>query len=218
MDDMACAQVAPVVRKAKKKQGKDELDRLKQAEKKKRRLEKALATSAAIRSELEKKKQKKIEEQQRLDEEGAAIAEAVALHVLVGEDSDDSCKIVLRKDERFNPWDHATNIGVFMEGWRAGLPHQGITKHSLEGFGWVPDAYGSRFKCNDWGINGWSFSPGVFGRDLHAPYFDERGRGTAEISAELIAAQAVSSLQIAEDAHADALIINGMLEGKLKKF
>ena len=35
----------------------DELDRLKQAEKKKRRLEKALATSAAIISELEKKKQ-----------------------------------------------------------------------------------------------------------------------------------------------------------------
>ncbi|KAJ4955979.1 hypothetical protein NE237_012762 [Protea cynaroides] len=71
-------------RKEKKKQGKDELDRQKQIEKKRRRLEKALATSAAIRSELEKKKQKKKEEQQRLDEEGAAIAEAVALHVLVG--------------------------------------------------------------------------------------------------------------------------------------
>lgn len=77
------------VKKGKKKQVKDELDRMKQAEKKKRRLEKALATSAAIISELEKKKQKKKEEQERLDEEGAAIAEAVALQVLIGEDSDD---------------------------------------------------------------------------------------------------------------------------------
>ena len=52
---MDCAKVASAVRKGKKKQVKDELDRIKQAEKKKRRLEKALATSAAIRSELEKK-------------------------------------------------------------------------------------------------------------------------------------------------------------------
>ncbi|KAL0711694.1 hypothetical protein Bca4012_018672 [Brassica carinata] len=43
--------------------------RVKGVEKKKRRLEKALATSAAIRAELEKKKKK-----QRLDEEGVAIA------------------------------------------------------------------------------------------------------------------------------------------------
>lgn len=71
---MECAKVTVGVRKAKKKQGKDEFDRIKQAEKKKRRLEKALATSAAIRSELEKKKLKKKEEQERLDEEGAAIA------------------------------------------------------------------------------------------------------------------------------------------------
>ncbi|KAI3757663.1 hypothetical protein L6452_05206 [Arctium lappa] len=79
------------VKKGKKKQVKDELDRMKQAEKKKRRLEKALATSAAIISELEKKKQKKKEEQERLDEEGAAIAEAVALQVLIGEDADEEC-------------------------------------------------------------------------------------------------------------------------------
>ncbi|KAF8412493.1 hypothetical protein HHK36_000458 [Tetracentron sinense] len=97
MDDMACAQVPPVVRKEKKKQAKDVLNRQKQAEKKKRPLEIALTTSAAIISELEKKKQKKIEEQQRLNEEGAAIAEAVALCVLLGEGSDDSCKIVLMK-------------------------------------------------------------------------------------------------------------------------
>ncbi|KAI3881654.1 hypothetical protein MKW92_018993 [Papaver armeniacum] len=113
MDNMGCVQVPPVVRKGKKKQAKDELDRLKQAEKKKRRLEKALATSAAIRSELEKKKQRKIEEQQRLDEEGAAIAEAVALHVL-GEDSDDSCKIMLNNDQGFNPWNQS-NLGFYRE-------------------------------------------------------------------------------------------------------
>ena len=59
MDKMECNKVQPVMRKVKKKQVKDELDRQKQAEKKKRRLEKALATSAAIISELEKKKQKK---------------------------------------------------------------------------------------------------------------------------------------------------------------
>lgn len=75
-------------RKEKKKQAKEERDRLKQAEKKKRRLEKALATAAAIRTELEKKKQRRKEEEQRLDEEGAALAEAVALQVLVDEESD----------------------------------------------------------------------------------------------------------------------------------
>lgn len=86
---MECAKVPSGVRKVNKKQVKDELDRIKQAEKKKRRLEKALATSAAICSELEKKKQKK-KEQQRLDEEGAAIAEAVALHVLLGEEDSEA--------------------------------------------------------------------------------------------------------------------------------
>ncbi|XP_010255234.2 PREDICTED: stress response protein NST1 [Nelumbo nucifera] len=219
VDNMAYAQVPTVVSKEKKKQAKYELDRLKQAEKKKRRLEKALATSAAIRSELEKKKQKKKEEQQRLDEEGAAIAEAVALHVLA-EDTDDSCEIGLKRDEAFNPWGHKTNNGLFKEGWRTGLPHQGFMKPSLEGLGWMPDACGSGFKWNDWGMSGWSLSPGVFGRDLHSPYIDEKGRARSmtETSAGLIAAQAVSSLQIAEDAHADAIVINGMLGGKLKKF
>ena len=96
MDHAVCKQVQPLARKGKKKHnGKDEFDRVKQAEKKKRRLEKALANSAAIRAELEKKKQRKLEEQQRLDEEGAAIAEAVALHVLLGEDSDDSSRVML---------------------------------------------------------------------------------------------------------------------------
>ncbi|KAG0618384.1 hypothetical protein M758_4G059500 [Ceratodon purpureus] len=85
-------------RKEKKKQAKEERDRLKQAEKKKRRLEKALATAAAIRTELEKKKQRRKEEEQRLDEEGAALAEAVALQVLVDEESDGLGRLHVAKD------------------------------------------------------------------------------------------------------------------------
>ncbi|XP_058105650.1 uncharacterized protein LOC131249102 [Magnolia sinica] len=194
-NNIGCVQappLAPVMRKEKKKQAKDELDRIKQAEKKKRRLEKALATSAAIISELEKKKQKKKEEQQRLDEEGAAIAEAVALRVL-HEDADDSCEIMLNKNE-------ASNAGVFMGGWKAGRPYQSFSKYSVEGLQWVSDAYGSECKWNDWGISR-SLSPGM--------YFEEKGRG-AEISAGLIAAQAVSSLQIGEDARAAAFTNEGM--------
>lgn len=88
MDKAGPSLMNRVVKKPKKKQPiNSESDRQKQAEKKKRRLEKALAASAAIISELEKKKQKKKEEQERLDEEGARVAEAVALHVLLGEDA-----------------------------------------------------------------------------------------------------------------------------------
>ncbi|KAL7183739.1 hypothetical protein ACSBR2_026007 [Camellia fascicularis] len=209
---MECTKVPPGVRKAKKKQVKDELDRIKQAEKKKRRLEKALATSAAIRSELEKKKQKKIEEQQRLDEEGAAIAEAVALHVLLGEDSEDSCKIMLKKDKGFSAWDCASN-DLFMGGTRVILPHQDLSKHSLEGSRWVPCAHGSDCKWNEWGNSDGSVSLGPFGLDLYTPYSDDRVWETAEISAGHIAAQAVASLQIAEDAHVDSYVFNRMLRG-----
>ncbi|MCL7037426.1 hypothetical protein MKW94_017507 [Papaver nudicaule] len=208
MDNMGCVQVPPVVRKGKKKQAKDELDRLKQAEKKKRRLEKALATSAAIRSELEKKKQRKIEEQQRLDEEGAAIAEAVALHVL-GEDSDDSCKIMLNNDQGFNPWNHS-NVGIYRGGWRGNSPHQGLTKYSLGSFGWSSEACASECKWNDFGISSWSLS-------ANAPYFEDRSRGLSTVSPGMLAAQAVSSLRIAEDARADGIVINGML-GKLSSY
>ena len=204
----------PVVRKAKKKHVKDELDRLKQAEKKKRRLEKALANSAAIRSELEKKKQKKREEQQRLDEEGAAIAEAVALHVL-GEDSDldDSCKIMLKKGEGFSPCDCASNINFFAGGRRAVLPHQDLSTHSLEDIEWVPNIYGSGCNSNEWGNSDWSVSSGHFAEGLYMPYSDETGWGTTEFSADLIAAQAVASLHIAEDAHVDTCVFNRMLRG-----
>lgn len=211
MDNMACNKVQPVVRKAKKKQVKDESDRIKQAEKKKRRLEKALATSAAIRLELEKKKQKKKEEQQRLDEEGAAIAEAVALHVL-GEDSDDSCKVVLNRKDKFKPWDRTGNVDLFMKGRGSS---QGQMKCSLEGIGWFSNSYGSGLNWNELGNNDWSsFSCDPFGRNLNMSYLEGGGWDASEFSAGLVAAQAVSSLQIAEDAQVDAIVFNGMLGSK----
>ncbi|KAK6936797.1 hypothetical protein RJ641_033827 [Dillenia turbinata] len=216
MDNIACGKVppAPAVRKAKKKQVKDELDRIKQAEKKKRRLEKALATSAAIISELEKKKQKKKEEQQRLDEEGAAIAEKVALHVLLGEDSDDSCKAMLKSDERLKPWDCTSNINLCMGGRWASLPDQDFTKCSFEGIGWISNAYGSGCKWKGLGNDDWSLSSIPSERDLHRPsYFADGGWEATDFSAGFIAARAVSSLRIAEDAHVDAIVFNGVLRG-----
>lgn len=197
------AKASSGVRKVKKKQVKDELDRIKQAEKKKRRLEKALATSAAIRSELEKKKQKKKEEQQRLDEEGAAIAEAVALQVLLGEDSDDdSCNVMLRKDEEFNPWNCCANsFDLFMGGRREAVPPcHGHSENPTEEIGWV-NPHQSRDQYYDWGNCSWTVSTAPYMEDLHDPYFNEGGWEAEEISAGLIAAQAVSSLQIAEDEH-----------------
>ena len=208
---MACNKVQPVVRKVKKKQVKDELDRIKQAEKKKRRLEKALATSAAIRSEVAKKKQKKKEEQQRLDEEGAAIAEAVALHVL-GDDSDDSCKVVLNEKDGFNPWDCNGNVDLFMHGRRASLPPQDRLKCTLEGIGWLSNTCGSGRKWDDCGNSDWSVTYEPLRRNMCAPYLEDGSWGPPEFSAGLIAAQAVSSLQIAEDAQVDTIVLNGMLK------
>ncbi|XP_044468365.1 uncharacterized protein LOC123197916 [Mangifera indica] len=208
MDKMACNKVQPVVRKAKKKQVKDEMDRIKQAEKKRRRLEKALATSAAIRSELEKKKQKKKEEQQRLDEEGAAIAEAVALHVLC-EDSDDSCKVVLNKEKGFTSWDCTCNVDIFIGEGRASPPQQ---DRAFEGIGWLSNTMDSGCKWDDFGNDDWSFTYRPFERNLGMPYLEDEGLRAPELSAGLIAAQAVSSLQIAEDTQVDAIVFNGMLK------
>ncbi|XVF53545.1 hypothetical protein PTKIN_Ptkin05aG0107500 [Pterospermum kingtungense] len=205
MDNKACNKVQPMVRKTKKKQVKDELDRIKQAEKKKRRLEKALATSAAIRSELEKKKQKKKEEQQRLDEEGAAIAEAVALHVLLGEDSDDSCKIMLNKEEGFDHWEYASNFDLFMGGGRACLPYQSHANCE----GWVSNAYRAGYKWAELGNSEWSLTYGAYGWGLHASYFEDGSWGSAGLSAGHIAAQAVSALQITEDAEVGTIVVSG---------
>ncbi|XP_022887078.1 uncharacterized protein LOC111402977 [Olea europaea var. sylvestris] len=206
---MECAKVPAGVRKVKKKQVKDEFDRIKQAEKKKRRLEKALATSAAIRSELEKKKQKKKEEQERLDEEGAAIAEAVALHVLLGEDSDDSCKVKLKKDEELTSLDNDSNFDFVMGGRQATIPHHDLTDYLLEGSGWDYDPHGYRCMLNHSGNSNLILPSGPLGIDLFPQYFKEQSWDTAGF----LAAQAVSSLQITDDARVDAYIFNQMLRG-----
>lgn len=191
------------VKKAKKKQVKDELDRLKQAEKKKRRLEKALATSAAIISELEKKKQKKKEEQQRLDEEGAAIAEAVALRVLIGEDdSVDSSNVV--NEGRCNTWNCNRNLDLLLGGKRACFPHVDDSAWSLERLSLVSSGY--TYGCEWGGVqNGnWYLSFGPLEKNVHMQ--EEAGWGHDGFSAGLIAAQAVSSLQIAENEDAERVL------------
>lgn len=190
---------APIgLRKEKKKQVKDEVDRLKQAEKKKRRLEKALATSAAICSELEKKKMKKMEEQRRLDAECAATAEAVALHVLLGEDADESSHIMRRNIDNFDYLDNSVDLGHLMEA------------HSSAKY--------SRSKWSDW-ASGMPFSSGLHGRDLRAPCCEELEL-SADDSAGLLAANAVSSLCIADNSQSlfagqntAATVINRMAPG-----
>ncbi|KAI4384786.1 hypothetical protein MLD38_002889 [Melastoma candidum] len=201
MDKSAQNKVQPVVKKVKKKQGKDELDRLKQAEKKKRRLEKALATSAAIRTELELKKLKKKEEQQRLDEEGAAIAEAVALRVLVGEDSDELCDLALSADHGYGPWFHDGHFDFPVAVRRASLANQDCRRNSLERVGWTPSAEqpgldSAGIARGDWALYRENC-------DIYGQLIDNGGWGTTDLSPGLIAAQAVSSLQIRDNGHVD---------------
>ncbi|XP_010433601.1 PREDICTED: uncharacterized protein LOC104717690 [Camelina sativa] len=184
-------QVQPVVRKAKKKHVKDEFDRVKQAEKKKRRLEKALATSAAIRAELEKKKQKRLEEQQRLDEEGAAIAEAVALHVLLGEeDSDDSSPVNIGRQGK------GFKMDLFRDDRSNLLPRQSCASYAVQGIGFMSSGYGYGLGDSHW-----------------SPFTRDSWDNNMGISADLIAAQAVSSLQISENADGNAFVFNGMFRG-----
>ncbi|XP_020581238.1 uncharacterized protein LOC110025232 [Phalaenopsis equestris] len=211
MDKLGRKQVPIGLRKEKKKQVKDEVDRLKQAEKKKRRLEKALATSAAIRSELEKKKMKKMEEQQRLDAEGAATAEAVALHVLLGEDADESSQIMRDNIKRFNYFDNSGNLGHLMD-------QHSSAKYSIGETGRISYAYASRNKWNDW-ANESSFSSVMHGKDLNVPYFEEMELD-AEDSAGLMAARAVSSLCITDNSqnlfpgqNTATTVINSMVPG-----
>ncbi|KAG8381264.1 hypothetical protein BUALT_Bualt06G0104400 [Buddleja alternifolia] len=206
---MEGAKVTAGVRKAKKKPMKDELDRMKQAEKKKRRLEKALATSAAIRSELEKKKQKKKEEQERLDEEGAAIAEAVALHVLLGEDSDESSKIMLKKDERPVSWGHASNMDMIVGVKQSPVTYQNLSKN----IGCVSDAHRYGRTWNHWGNYNSIVSSDSRGREFYPQYIGDKGWGSIGISAGHLAAQAVSSLRLGDDARVEAFRFNRMLRG-----
>ncbi|CAA0830838.1 Unknown protein [Striga hermonthica] len=203
---MECVKVTAGVRKPKKKPVKDELDRIKQAEKKKRRLEKALATSAAIRSELEKKKLKKKEEQERLDEEGAAIAESVALQVLLGEDSDYSEK----KDEGLTSWDHSSNIG-FITGTRQ--PHfYNLSKYPCENAGLISNSNQYGTTSNLWGHSYVVGPANNLDRGFGPQYFDNVW-GSVSFSAGHLAAQAVSSLKIAEDSRVNAFVANRFVRG-----
>ncbi|KAL8148329.1 uncharacterized protein LOC141708231 [Apium graveolens] len=213
---MECAKVCSGVRKVKKKQVKDELDRLKQAEKKRRRLEKALATSAAIRSELEKKKLMKQEEQKRLDEEGAAIAEAVALQVL-GEDLDDSSQAKLEKDDMLEPLDLGIKFDCFTGETKSSLPHQDLSRYSPDVIGRVYDGhnrYGHMWNNCSSKWRQQSFCPqyhGPLARNFHRPYYYEKGWETTDISAGVIAEHAIASLRIAEDEYVDTFKFNPML-------
>ncbi|OAY71896.1 hypothetical protein ACMD2_25129, partial [Ananas comosus] len=172
MEKAGRAQSVKVLKKGKKKQAKDELDRLKQAEKKKR--------------------QKK-EEQQRLDEEGAAIAEAVALQVLIEEDANEPCRHLMLKDYRkFDPCSYSSSISPSVASQKS------FSTYPFGGLGWEANAYSSGGNWTDWGA-GQSFPSLGFHRDnISAPYFEETGQQT-EISPGFIAAQAVSSLQIGDD-------------------
>lgn len=202
------------VKKAKKKQVKDELDRMKQAERKRRRLEKALATSAAIRSELEKKKQLKKEEQQKLDKEGAAIAEAVALHVLIEEDSDQFFETITRNDvEDYNTWHCASNTDIFVEcsglGYNA-QSHDDLTMCSYQNASRIPSSFSHDSRWNGYGDSDSSSSSCSLDRSFYWYGMEDVGRPHADISAELIAAQVVSSLQINDNDQVDAVFFNGI--------
>lgn len=177
-------------RKEKKKQAKEERDRLKQVEKKKRRLEKALATATAIRIELEKKKQRRKEEEQRLDAEGAALAEAVALQVLVDEEVisfDDSlcdCKVptfseASRSDGKLR-FTMALSKTESVKDRRFNMEDVQVKK---------------LVRCSEW--EGFS-NP----RD-NITFSSERAKA-AELAAGIAAAQAVAALKIAEEARAEA--------------
>ncbi|KAL3837670.1 hypothetical protein ACJIZ3_022261 [Penstemon smallii] len=132
-----------VTRKANKQQLKYEADLTKCVQTKTNPTKETPNTFAVIDSEREQKSQKKIAvqrlneektkpnseikekrykyiEEQRLDAEGAAIAEAVALHVLHGEDFGDAL-----------------------------IPHHGLLEYSLEELGWDSDSDELGFTCID---------------------------------------------------------------------
>ncbi|XP_057856830.1 uncharacterized protein LOC131066147 [Cryptomeria japonica] len=246
-------------RKEKKKQVKDELDRHRQAEKKRRRLEKALATSAAICSEIRKKKQKEKEEQQRLDEEVAAIAEAVALHVLADEDSEEASEVVLHTNEKISLWQNPY-VGLFPETMMAAdgniqfylgrqkndLLYQNTLKccgdKSCRGFESREEILGSRatqWQLSDWKVpyyrpvdrgirntewngrefvvaNGWSQLENICLVNQKRVACDEKER-TAEVSADLAAAQAVAALPIAKEAQAEAKVVKMAAEAAISR-
>ncbi|CAA0826400.1 Unknown protein [Striga hermonthica] len=200
---MESVKVTASVRKSKKKPVKDGSDRIKQAEKKRRRLEKALATSAAIRSELEKKTLKKKEEQDRLDEEGAAIAEAVALQVLLGEDTDNL-------ERELASLDHASDIG-FITG--SGQPHAYyLSRNPCKTDGMITNSNRHGRMSNFWGHSNELGSINNVGRGFYYQYLGNVW-GSVGLSAGHLAAQTISSLKISEDSRVDAFVANHFVRG-----
>lgn len=198
-------------RKEKKKQAKEERDRLKQVEKKKRRLEKALATATAIRIELEKKKQKRKEEEQRLDEEGAALAEAVALQVLVEEEVNSledaicgnaGCKTsnvpLLRKAYKSvttSDAQPASGASVTSNEAKAEARAKEVSINSISVSKDQCQEVKRKLVISDWE---------VFSNHRDNLTFSSERAKAAELAAGLAAAQAVAALRIAEEARAEA--------------
>lgn len=125
------------------------------------------------------------------------------MRVLIGEDSDDSYKIVLNKDEEYNHWDCSSNAGLFVGEQRNGFACQDSANKLPQRIQWITNTYRS-------GCTELSFSSGMYGNS-DSWYFQEAGSKTTGFSAALIAAHAVSSLQIAEGAHDNTFMFNGML-------
>uniref|UniRef100_A0ACD5ZQE8 Uncharacterized protein n=1 Tax=Avena sativa TaxID=4498 RepID=A0ACD5ZQE8_AVESA len=152
MDRPAGNPAGQMSKKERKKLKKEESDRRMLAEKKRRRLEKALANSAAIISELEKKRQQKQEEQQRLDAEGAAIAEAVALHVLIGEDCDEPHQLMW--NDRMSHEGHQDDLELTSGTQGAGAAYPAGSRLPLASASHVP-----QWRLTDCGMAGpFSFS------------------------------------------------------------
>lgn len=197
---------------------------MKQVEKKKRRLEKALATAAAIRIELEKKKQKRKEEEQRLDEEGAALAEAVALQVLVGEDVDvlDGSNATTEDEEGFEgkgesvsdkvdqpakPWNPLQSVELkqqmcytYVQATESQVGAEGkvfcAAGHFSEGkLGEFEDVQVVKVVVSDQEV--------LSNPEDSLKSTNERAKA-AEVAAGVAAAQAVAALRIAEEARAEA--------------
>lgn len=205
-------------KKEKKKQAKEERDRQKQAEKKKRRLEKALATATAIRIELEQKKQKRKEEEQRLDEEGAALAEAVALQVLVEED-----RGIQTSASNFSELENICDIQPFSSITRKEVGQRIVVKgrdsngrhirildiREIDDQSWtnVRVVEGRSDLRNEevYRVEGGSCHAGESVSSIEEEFrLTSKRAMDAEVAAGLAAARAVAALRIAEEARAEA--------------
>ncbi|KAG8381263.1 hypothetical protein BUALT_Bualt06G0104300 [Buddleja alternifolia] len=135
-------------------------------------------------------------EDQRLNEDGAAIAEAVALHVLLDEDN-----IVLKKD-----------VGL-----ESGDSKVALLQFSLEELGWDSDVDGHWPTWSNSESCDWNISSDPPGRDLQPQFFEEEGIDSI-ISDDVVAEKDMSSLQIGDDMQADTnVLLDGTGKVKFQK-